>query len=133
MSARMKIAVAVTNNTHKVAGHAGRARRWLVYDITDPAEIPPPRRVDLEAEMVFHHYEGEGAHPLDGIEAVIALSAGDGFLRRLEQRGVHVALTAETDPAKAVADYLTECLASPRPRPIGSLICKTLDLFSKHK
>ena len=132
----MIIAVAVSNDAHKVAGHAGRARHWLVYDIADAAAIPQPRRIDLESDMVFHHFEAEEAdapHPLDGIEAVIAISAGDGFLRRMEKRGIDVALTAETDPAKAIADYLAECLASPKPRPIGALICKTLDLFSKHK
>lgn len=129
----MKIAVAVTNDAHKVTGHAGRTRRWLVYDVLDVAEIPQPQRIDLEAEMVFHHYEGEEPHPLDGIKAIITQSAGDGFLLRMEKRGIDVALTAETDPGKAVGDYLAKCLASPKSRPIGSLICKTLDLFSKHK
>lgn len=129
----MKIAVAVTTDARKVSGHAGRARHWLVYDMTEAMEIPTPQRIDLDAKMVFHHYEGDGPHPLDGIAAVIAISAGDGFLRRMETRGIEVALTAETDPAKAVGDYLAECLASPKSRPIGSLICKTLDLFSKHK
>ncbi len=135
MPARMIIAVAVTNDAHKVSGHAGRARHWLVYEVSDATEIPQPRRTDLEAEMVFHHYEEaeKGAHPLDGIEAIIAISAGEGFLKHMAKRGVDVALTAETDPAKAVADYLTNRLSAPKPRPIGALICKTLDLFSKHK
>jgi predicted Fe-Mo cluster-binding NifX family protein len=134
----MKIAVAVTNDALKVSGHAGRARHWLVYDGSDADAIAPtpPRRVDLDADMVFHHYEDEAGkepHPLDGIEAIIAISAGEGFLKHMAKRGVEVALTAETDPAKAVSDYLTNRLSAPKPRPIGALICKTLDLFSKHK
>ncbi|WP_237051358.1 hypothetical protein [Magnetospirillum sp. ME-1] len=64
---------------------------------------------------------------------MIAISAGDGFMKRMQARGVDARQTAETDPDKAVADYLAQCLSDPKPRPIGSLICKTLDLFSRHK
>lgn len=126
----MKIAVAVDSRFFKVTGHAGRARHWLVYDSDSGA---PAARVELEPAQVFHHYEGDGPHPLDGVGTVIAISAGDGFMKRMQARGVDARQTAETDPGKAVADYLAECLSAPKPRPIGSLICKTLDLFSKHK
>lgn len=126
----MKIAVAVDSHFRKVAGHAGRARHWLVYAAGTQA---PPERIELTSEQVFHYWEDKAPHPLDGIAAVIAVSAGDGFMRRMEKRGVDARQTAESDPAKAVADYLDQTLSGPRPRPIGSLICKTLDLFSKHK
>lgn len=126
----MKIAVAVDSRFAKVAGHAGRARHWLVYD---PDAGSAATRIELEPAQVFHHYEGDGPHPLDGIGTVIAISAGEGFMKRMQARGVDARQTAETNPDKAVADYLAECLSDPKPRPIGSLICKTLDLFSKHK
>lgn len=126
----MKIAVAVDSRFAKVTGHAGRARHWLVYD---PEAGSAATRIELEPSQVFHHYEGDGPHPLDGIGTVIAISAGDGFMKRMQARGVDARQTAETDPDKAVADYLAERLSDPKPRPIGSLICKTLDLFSKHK
>ena len=129
----MKIAVAITNDAAKVSGHAGRARHWLVYDAEAPDSVAAPSRMDLDSEMVFHHLKEGAAHPLDGIEVIIAISAGEGFLKHMEKRGIHVALTAETDPAKAVGDYLAQSLSAPKPRPIGALICKTLDLFSKHK
>ena len=87
----------------------------------------------MASDRVFHHHEGDGPHPLDGIAVMIAQSAGDGLLAKLKRQGVDTAMTAETDPAKAVADYLGDRLAAPRPRPIGALICKTIDLFSKHK
>jgi len=126
----MKIAVAVDSRYSKVTGHAGRARHWLVYEGESDAS---PARIELEAAQVFHHYEGTGPHPLDGIETVIAISAGDGFMKRMQARGVDARQTAETNPDKAVADYLAERLSDPKPRPIGALICKTFDLFSKHK
>ena len=129
----MKIAIAVTSDFAKVSGHAGRARRWLVFEAADPANIPAPHRIELEGEMVFHHFGDGGPHPLDGAEIILAASAGDGFLKHMDKRGIEVVLTGETDPAKAVADFLGDRLAAPKARPIGSLICKTLDLFSKHK
>lgn len=128
----MKIAVAVNNDFRKVAGHAGRARTWLVFEADETAIAADPGRIELAAEMVFHHFKDDAPHPLDGIDAIIAISAGDGFIKHMGKRGITVALTAETNPAKAAADYLAQCLAAPKPRPIGALICKTLDLFSKH-
>jgi predicted Fe-Mo cluster-binding NifX family protein len=127
----MTIAVAVSSDFTKVAGHAGRSRRWLVFS-ADSGDAPP-RRVELESGQVFHHHEEGVPHPLDGIAAVIAQSAGEGFLNRMKARGIHAVMTAETDPAKAVADYLADHLSAPKPRPIGALMCKAFDLFSKHK
>jgi predicted Fe-Mo cluster-binding NifX family protein len=126
----MKIAVAVDSRYSKVSGHAGRARHWLVYE---PDSGSSAVRVELQPAQVFHHYEGNGPHPLDGIGTVIAISAGEGFMKRMQARGIDARQTAETDPDKAVADYLAERLSAPKPRPIGALLCKTLDLFSKHK
>lgn len=128
----MRVAVASSDYT-KVSGHAGRARKWLLFDVGEGGQISEPSRVELESEMVFHYFEHDRPHPLDGITAIIAHSAGDGFLKHMEKRGITVALTAETDATKAVANYLGESLSPPKPRPIGALLCKTLDLFSKHK
>lgn len=130
----MKVAVAVTTDHSRIAGHAGRARHWLVFDTGEAGEEPAaPARIALPAEMVFHHFTDDRPHPLDGIDALIAASAGEGFLAHMKKRGAEVALTAESDPAAAVAHFLSSRLAPPKPRPIGALVCKTLDLFSKHK
>lgn len=128
----MRIAVASADWT-KVTGHAGRARRWLVYPVGADGSVAEPERVDLAGDMVFHNFADDRAHPLDGITAVIAASAGDGFTARMGRRGIDARLTAETDPAAAVREYLGHTLPPPKPRPIGSLLCKLFDLFSKHK
>lgn len=129
----MKIAVA-SSDYQSVSGHAGRAKRWLVFAIDESGTLSPPQRIELPGAQVFHYVEeSDVAHPLDGIDAVITLSAGDGFIRHMEKRGAVVALTAEKDAAKAVHDFLEQTLSAPKPRPIGALICKTLDLFSTHK
>lgn len=129
----MKIAVA-SSDFHSVSGHAGRAKRWLVFTIDENSAVSAPQQLELPGEQVFHYVEeNSGPHPLDAIDAVITLSAGEGFVKHMEKRGATVALTAEKDATKAVHDYLAQTLSGPKPRPIGALICKTLDLFSKHK
>lgn len=128
----MRIAVA-TSDFIKVAGHAGRARKWLVYPVAEDGGVGTPERLELASDAVFHYAEDGKPHALDGVDAVVAQSAGEGFLKNMEKRGIRPVLTAETDPLKAVADLLAETLVPPKARPIGSLICKTIDLFSKHK
>jgi hypothetical protein len=130
----MKIGVA-TKDWVAVSGHAGQTRCWLLYDLTSyrPGEpLPPPARVELTKEQLFHHFEDNGPHPLDGIEIVVAGSAGDGFIRHMGKRGAEVLLTGETDPATALA-----LLASGETLPdqrfdITTSLCKLRDLFSRH-
>jgi len=129
----MKIAVA-SSDFKSVSGHAGRAKNWLIFTVDENAQVSLPERIELPGDQVIHYVEEKGQpHPLDGIDVVITLSAGDGFVKHMEKRGAKVAMTAEKDAAKAVHDFLAETLSDPKPRPIGSLICKTIDLFSKHK
>jgi predicted Fe-Mo cluster-binding NifX family protein len=125
----MKIAIATKDYTH-VAGHAGQARHWLLYDSESDSTVPA--RIQLEKAQVFHHWEGDGPHPLDGIEAIVACSAGDGFLRRMDKRGVQVLLTGERDATRALAAVLAgEILPDPAFDP-SLLLCRLRDLFSKH-
>jgi hypothetical protein len=116
-----------------VTGHAGQARHWLVFEEASGSPAHPPRRVELTKEQVFHHWADQGPHPLDGVTVIIAASAGDSFLNRMEKRGVTVVITGETDPARAVAGWRADHVVPPKPRPIGRLICKLHDLFSKHR
>ena len=126
----MKIAVACSSDLQQTSGHAGRAKHWLLFD---SATEEAPTAIHLESDQVFHYFEGEGQHPLQDAEAIIAQSAGEGFLNKMKKRGVDAAMSAETDPYKAVDDYLAHRLLPPKPRPIGQLVCKVVDLFSKHK
>lgn len=130
----MKIGVA-TKDFESVAGHAGKAHSWLIYDLGslkpgDP--LPRPARVELEKGQLFHHFEDDGPHPLDGLEIVIAGSAGDGFIRHMRKRGADVLLTGETDPATALARVIAgEALPDQR-FDITTSLCKLRDLFSRH-
>lgn len=126
--------VAVTSQDFAtVTGHAGQARRWLLFEV-GPGQWPrDPRRLELTKQQVFHHWTDQGCHPLDGIGAIITTSAGDSFLDRMRRRAVTVVLTGESDPAQAVAAWSVGLVVPPKPRPIGRLICKLHDLLSRHR
>ena len=130
----MKIAIA-TKDFSSVSGHAGQTRQWLVYDLSNHRAnqlLPAPNRVDLEKEQVLHIFEDNAPHPLDGVDIVVAASAGDGFIRHMKKRGAEVLLTGEEDPALAITRILAgEALADPR-FDITTTLCKLRDLFSRH-
>lgn len=126
----VKIAVC-SKDFQKVTGHAGQAKNWLLIDVPDDGEWQVSE-VTLSKPQTFHHFKDDGPHPLDGISALIAISAGASFVRRMQKGGVDAVLTAEDDPRKAVADYLKQQLSPPKPRPIGELFCKLRDAFSEH-
>ena len=94
----MKIAVAAKDNWAQVAGHAGQARHWLVFDCQPGAPLPEPVRVELAREQLPHHFKDEGPHPLHGVEILVAGSAGDGYVRHMDKWGAQVA--DRRDPSK---------------------------------
>ena len=130
----MKIAIA-TKDWLSISGHAGQARCWLVYDFgqTPPAgSLPQPQCVELAKNQVMHHCEDDGPHPLDGVDIMVAGSAGDGFVRHMKKRGAEVLLTGETDPAAALTRILAgEALPDQR-FDVTTALCKLRDLFSRH-
>ena len=128
----MKIAIAVKDDFRVVSGHAGKAASWLVYDCRPEGTIPAPRKITLASDQILHHFADEGPHPLDGVEIVVAASAGDGFVRHMHRRGAEVLLTGETDPALALKKILRgEALAEQR-YDVTTTLCKLRDLFSRY-
>ncbi len=130
----MKIAIATKDFT-TVSGHAGQARHWLLYDLSQHRSsqlLPAPQRIDLAKEEVLHVFADDRPHPLDGVDIVVAGSAGDGFIRHMKKRGAEVLLTGEADPAVAITRILAgEALPDPR-FDITTTLCKLRDLFSRH-
>jgi predicted Fe-Mo cluster-binding NifX family protein len=98
--------IAVTSqNFRTVTGHAGRARRFIVFDGDGSAPAREVGRLDLDAEMAIHGYDPQAGHPLDSMQALITGGAGEGFVRNLAARGVMVVATPETDPLRAVEAF----------------------------
>ncbi len=133
----MRVAVA-SRDGRTVAGHVGKCAHWIVYeaDVAPDGESPQVRevaRISLPKALVFHHYRDDVPHPLADCCAVIGASAGESFVARMTRRGIAAVLTAETDPVRAVADYVKQQVTPPRPRPIGGLICKIHDAISSKR
>jgi predicted Fe-Mo cluster-binding NifX family protein len=127
----MKIAIA-TKGFATVSGHAGQTRDWLVYECAPGRPLPAAHAVTLSKEQLPHHFDDSGPLPLDGVEIVVAGSAGEGFVRHMAKRGTQVLLTGETDPALALQKILAgEALPWTR-FDITTTLCKLRDLFSRH-
>jgi predicted Fe-Mo cluster-binding NifX family protein len=108
----MRIAV-TSQNYRTVTGHAGKARRFIVFESNGQ---DPPReieRLDLNADMAIHDFDRRAAHPLDSMQVLITGSAGEGFVRNLAARGVKVVATNEINPARAVEAFLDGRVRSP--------------------
>lgn len=130
----MKIAIA-TKDYLTVSGHAGQTRHWLLWDLSEHRStqlLPAPQRVELNREQVLHTFEDNGPHPLDGVDIMVAASAGDGFIRHMKKRGTEVLLTGEDDPTMAISRIMAgEALPDTR-FDITTTLCKLRDLFSRH-
>lgn len=114
----MRIAV-TSQNFRTVTGHAGKSRRFLIFEAMAGATPREVERLDLPKEMSFHEFHGDGAHPVDGVDAVITGSCGAGFARRLAGRGIRVAVTTAEDPLVAVAAFAEGRLAPVDPEHIS--------------
>jgi len=99
----MKIGV-TSQNFRTITGHAGKARRFLVYE-SQGTEVREVERLDLPKEMSMHEFRGD-AHPLDILDVLVTQGCGQGFMRRMAAKGVRVVATSETEPLTAVTSVV---------------------------
>lgn len=99
----MRIAV-TSQNFKTITGHAGKSRRFLVYEIAAGREPTEVERIDLPKELSLHEYHGED-HPLyqRGLNAILTGGAGNRFFERMASRGIEVFTTSETDIGAALS------------------------------
>lgn len=96
----MKIGV-TSQNFRTVTGHAGKTRRFLIYEIDGEGNPVEVDRLDLPKDMSMHEWKGE-AHPIDVVDVLITAGSGEGFVNKMAQRNIRVVRTDETDPEAAV-------------------------------
>ena len=101
----MKIAV-TSQNFRTITPHAGRTRRFLVYEAAEGGESVEVDRLDLPKELSMHEFHADSPHPLDAVDVIIAGSFGGGFATRMAKRGILAVATAKADPLEAVKEYL---------------------------
>jgi predicted Fe-Mo cluster-binding NifX family protein len=117
----MKIAV-TTQNFRTVTGHAGRARRFLIFDVQAGAEPALVARLDLPRELAMHDFHGDGPHPIDDVDVLLSQGFGDGFAQRMARRGILTIATDQTDPVAAVHAYLAQ-LGTEQRAPASQATC----------
>jgi predicted Fe-Mo cluster-binding NifX family protein len=97
----MRIGV-TSQNFRTITGHAGKTRRFLIYEAGGSGTPQEVERLDLPKQMSLHEHHGDD-HPVYALDAVITASCGPGFVQRLGRFGVRVVATSEKDPATAAA------------------------------
>lgn len=100
----MKIAV-TSQNRREVTEHAGRCRKYWIYDIEDK-QVIRKKLLELPMEQSFHESPAHEPHPLDVAAVLISGSMGQGMYLRLAAKGIIGIVTAEKDPDRAVQEYL---------------------------
>ncbi len=113
MDTDMKIAVA-SQNRKEVTGHAGKCRKFWIYDI-EASAVKGKTLLELPREQSFHDHHGPEPHPLKGVQVLITGGMGEGLSRRLAGMGIEGLVTTETDPERAVEAYLQGTLPLGQP------------------
>lgn len=98
-----------------ITGHAGKGRRFIVFESNNGAKTQESARLDLPKEMSLHEWNNSGKHPLFDLDYLITGSCGDGFIRKMSNRGVMVKVTSETDPLAAAKALLAGTLPEGMP------------------
>ncbi len=110
----MRIGI-TSQNFRTVTGHAGKTRRFLIYEKQADGSVQETDRLDMPKAMALHEFRGE-EHPLFELDVIITASCGEGFVRRLAAHDVRVVATSEGDPAKAAeAIFLGQPLPAAAP------------------
>jgi len=103
----MKIAV-TSQNFRTISGHAGKARRFLIFEPNPEGHPQEVGQLDLPKEQCFHEWQGldSDPHPLDDAQVLITAGCGQGFINRMNRRNIRALITEETDPTTAVQLFL---------------------------
>jgi predicted Fe-Mo cluster-binding NifX family protein len=101
-----------SQNFRTITGHAGKARRFMVFE-QGAQGVQETERLDLPKEMSMHGYPQDQTHPLDQLDILITVGCGQGFVSKMAARGIKVIPTSETDPMIAASAILEGKLLPP--------------------
>ena len=90
---RLALASRLLEGREVLAAHAGRCRRFLIFDLTAGPDAPPQVLNLAPAQSLFQLQAGV-AHPLDGVDVLLAASIGVGVRDKLAGRGIRALVSA---------------------------------------
>jgi predicted Fe-Mo cluster-binding NifX family protein len=105
----LRIAVS-SQDRRTITGHAGRCRKFWVYEIRGNRVENKTLRELAPAQTLHSSPPGDG-HPLDDVHVMITAGMSPFLYQRLQQGGIRPFVTEETDPDEAVR-MLLEKVAS---------------------
>lgn len=100
----MSLIAVTSQNARTLTAHAGRCRRFFLFDEQDGT---PQGSVELSREEVLHETDPRPGHPLEPVRVLISAGMRQGLQRRLQAAGIQVYLSEETSPVEAVRQYLS--------------------------
>lgn len=114
----MKIAI-TSQNQRNVTGHAGRATRFVVYEVKD-GNVVDKHLIETDKENTLHEFfhnprvPGK-SHPVLDVDVIITGSMGPGFVHHMVEFGIEAIMTDEQDLDEVVAHFLDGTLRRQMP------------------
>ncbi|WP_059287159.1 NifB/NifX family molybdenum-iron cluster-binding protein [Aquitalea magnusonii] len=96
MPTEIKIAIA-SQNRRTVSPHAGKCAHFWLLDSADGS----CRSLLLSPAQLLCQGGDLADHPLRGVDVLLAASAGQALAQRLQQLGITLSLTTESEPQAA--------------------------------
>ena len=106
----LRIAVS-SQNRRTVTDHAGRCRKFWVYEIRQN-KVDNKTLRELSMEQTLHSAQLGEDHPLDDVHVLITAGMSPYLFQRLQRGGIKPFVTDEADPDKAVQMLLDKVAAS---------------------
>lgn len=106
----LRVAVS-SQNRRTVTDHAGRCRKFWVYEIRKNRVDNKTLR-ELSMEQTLHSAPLGDDHPLDDVHVLITAGMSPFLYQRLQRGGIKPFVTDESDPDKAVQMLLDKVAAA---------------------
>lgn len=114
----MKIAI-TSQNQRTVSGHAGRATRFVVYEVEN-GNVLNKELLEVDQQNTLHEFFHNPRipgkrHPVLDANVVITGSMGPGFIHHMAEFGIEPVMTDERDLDIVVQKYLDGTLNRMQP------------------
>ncbi len=108
----MKIAI-TSQNRRKVTAHAGRCRRFWLFDVEN-GQLCGRELLELDKTETLHAVGPAIPRALQSVDVLISSGMCENLLTRLNRHGIEALTTQAEDPDEALRSFLTR-EASPQP------------------
>jgi predicted Fe-Mo cluster-binding NifX family protein len=104
----MKIAI-TSQNRRTVTAHAGRCRRFWVYELED-GRVTGKALLELQKTDTLHEVSPAIPADLTAIDVLVSTGMCDNLVARLKRHGIEARQTACEDPDEALQRVMPELL-----------------------